>query len=119
MKFSEIKSVSVICLGNICRSPMGEVVLRERFEKHGLDIAVSSGGTGSWHIGEDANPKTKQVLKANNYLINHAAQQVSKSWFQSHDLFLAMDLTNRANLLTLAGSENQNRVLMYRWFDEE
>ena len=119
MKFSEIKSISVICLGNICRSPMGEVVLRERFEKHGIDIAVSSGGTGSWHIGEDANPKTKQVLRANNYLINHAAQQVSKSWFQSHDLFLAMDLTNRENLLKMAGAENQNKVLMYRWFDED
>jgi protein-tyrosine phosphatase len=118
MNFSEIKSISVICLGNICRSPIGEVVLRDRLAKSGLDISVSSGGTGSWHIGENANPRTIQVLEENDYRINHTAKQVVKNWFEQHDLFLAMDLSNRENLIKIAGKNNQHKVLMYRWFDE-
>lgn len=97
---------------------MGEVVLRDRLEKHNLDIAVNSGGTGSWHIGEDAFPKTLQVLRANNYSVSHSAQQVNRNWFDKSDLFLAMDLSNRSNLLKLAGRENAHKVLMFRWFDE-
>ena len=119
MNLSQIKSVSVICLGNICRSPMGEVVLRDRFEKHGLAIEVTSGGTGNWHVGEDANPRTLQVLRAKNYSVNHQAKQVNNSWFDKTDLFLAMDLSNRSNLLKLAGKNYAHKVLMYRWFDED
>ena len=118
MNLANIKTVSVICLGNICRSPIGEVVLRDRFERHGLEIEVSSGGTGSWHIGEDANPRTIKVLEANNYSISHSAQQVDRTWFKETDLFLAMDLSNRTNLLKMAGAEFSEKVLMYRWFDE-
>lgn len=118
MNFANVKSVAVICLGNICRSPMGEVVLRDRFEKHGLNIAVSSGGTGNWHIGEGANPKTVKVLQVNNYSISHSVRQVDTSWFEKTDLFLAMDLSNRANLLEMAGTKFSDKVLMYRGFDE-
>lgn len=98
---------------------MGEVVLRDRFEKHGLKIEVSSGGTGNWHIGEDANPRTLQVLRDKNYFVDHTARQVNNSWFQKTDLFLAMDLSNRANLLKLAGKDYSHKVLMFRWFDED
>jgi protein-tyrosine phosphatase len=98
---------------------MGEVVLKDRFEKHGLDIEVTSGGTGSWHIGEDANPRTLQVLRDKNYFVDHTARQVDNSWFSETDLFLAMDLSNRNNLLKLAGKKHSHKVLMYRWFDED
>lgn len=98
---------------------MGEVVLRDRFEKYGLDISVNSGGTGNWHIGEDANPRTLQVLRQKDYFIDHTAKQVDNSWFGRTDLFLAMDLSNRSNLLKLAGKAHSNKVYMYRWFDED
>jgi protein-tyrosine phosphatase len=117
MKLNEIRSVSVICLGNICRSPMGEVVLRDRLEKYDLDIEVNSGGTGSWHIGEDANLRTIQVLEENNYVINHKVKQVTSSWFDKNDLFLAMDLNNYHDLIKIAGKNNSAKVQMYRRFD--
>ncbi len=119
MKLNEIRSVSVICLGNICRSPMGEVVLRDRLEKHDLDIEVNSGGTGSWHIGENANLRTIQVLEENNYVINHKAKQVTSSWFNRNDLFLAMDFNNYRDLIKIAGKNNSAKVDMYRRFDPE
>ena len=104
MDLSQVKSVSVICLGNICRSPIGEVVLRDRFERNNLDIEVCSGGTGSWHIGENANKKTIQVLEENNYVIRHSARQIKPNWFKSHDLFLAMDSNNFHDLQKIGGS---------------
>jgi protein-tyrosine phosphatase len=118
MLLHKIYSVSVICLGNICRSPIGEVVLRDRLEKNDLAIEVSSGGTGDWHIGENANSRSIEVLEENNYKINHTAKQVTRKWFEKHDLFLAMDLNNRANLLNLAGANQKDKILMFRWFDE-
>ena len=117
MDLSQIKSISVICLGNICRSPMGEVVLRDRFEKHDLDIEVCSGGTGSWHIGENANKRTIQVLEENNYVIRHKARQVTSDWFNNHDLFLAMDLKNLHDLQRIGGSKNHLKIKMFREFD--
>lgn len=116
MNLANIKTVSVICLGNICRSPIGEVVLRDRFEKHGLEIEVSSGGTGSWHIGEDANPRTIQVLKERNYKVNHVAKQVNKQWFTKNDLLLAMDMNNYRDLQKIGGESNYSKIKMFRQF---
>ena len=117
MNLANIKTVSVICLGNICRSPIGEVVLRDRFEKHGLEIEVSSGGTGSWHIGENANSRTIQVLKESNYKVNHVAKQVNKQWFEKNDLLLAMDLNNYRDLQKIGGDSNYSKIKMFRQFD--
>lgn len=117
MDLSQVKSVSVICLGNICRSPIGEVVLRDRFERNNLDIEVCSGGTGSWHIGENANKKTIQVLEENNYEIRHSARQIEPNWFKSHDLFLAMDSNNYHDLQKIGGSNNYSKIKMFRSYD--
>lgn len=117
MQLHDIKSISVICLGNICRSPMGEVILRDRFNKHELDIEVCSGGTGDWHIGENANRKTIQVLEENGYVIRHSARQITREWFNSHDLFMAMDLNNYRDLQKLGGAKNFSKIKMFREFD--
>ena len=119
MNLGNIRAVSVICLGNICRSPMGEVVLRDRFEKQGLEIEVSSGGTGSWHIGEKANSRTIQILEERNYSVNHVAKQVNKQWFSKNDLLLAMDLNNFHDLQKIGGESNYSKIKMFRQFDPE
>src|ERR1700712_1097026 len=61
--------VSMVCTGNICRSPMAEVVLRDLVHRAGLDdrIAVSSAGTGDWHVGEKADPRTIVALQKRGY----------------------------------------------------
>ena len=67
-----------VCSGNICRSPMAEIVLRHRLAEHGLSEAVSvrSAGTGAWHVGEPADPRARATLKAHGYSVDHTARQI-------------------------------------------
>ncbi|RME07480.1 MAG: low molecular weight phosphotyrosine protein phosphatase, partial [Bacteroidetes bacterium] len=50
--------ILMVCLGNICRSPLAEGILRKKIEERGLDWEVDSAGTGSWHIGEKPDPRS-------------------------------------------------------------
>ena len=58
--------ITTVCLGNICRSPMAEAVIRARVDDAGLGalVLVDSAGTDGWHIGEDADPRALQTLRA-------------------------------------------------------
>jgi len=117
INFKEIKSISVVCAGNICRSPIGEVVLRDRLDKAGLDIFVDSAGTGNWHEGEDANVKSVKVLRESGYEIAHTARQFKKQWFEERDLILVMDQDNLKNLLEIAPKEHAHKIFLMKKFD--
>ncbi|MCM0620286.1 low molecular weight protein-tyrosine-phosphatase [Nocardioides bruguierae] len=94
-------AVGVVCLGNICRSPMGEVVLRERVDEAGLarHVRVASCGTGGWHVGESMDHRSASALLASGYdPSGHRGQQLDDSWFAEFDLLLAMDSSNLADL---------------------
>jgi protein-tyrosine phosphatase len=119
MNFKEIKSISVVCAGNICRSPIGEVVLKDRLDKAGLDIFVDSAGTGNWHEGEDANAKSVKVLRESGYEISHTARQFQKQWFAERDLILVMDQDNLRNLLAIAPKEHAHKIQLMRKFDPQ
>ncbi|KAI6031626.1 phosphotyrosine protein phosphatase I superfamily [Pisolithus microcarpus] len=69
-------SVLIVCLGNICRSPMGEAVLKHEAEKRGIAIKVDSAGTGAYHVGELPDERT---FNQHNIAINHLARQVQQS----------------------------------------
>jgi len=103
--------VLMVCLGNICRSPIAEVVLRDRIESAGLEsmVAVDSCGTGSWHEGDGADPRTVGVLRANGYRISHTARGIRREWLHERDLVLAMDLDNLRTLHRLAGQDDDAR----------
>ena len=106
--------VGVVCLGNICRSPMADVVLNERVAEAGLGdrVEVASCGTGDWHIGHPMDRRAAATLAAAGYdPTRHRAQQFAPSWLEEYDVLLAMDAQNRADM---AGDE---RVLMFRDFD--
>ncbi len=112
--------VTVVCLGNICRSPLGEVVLRDRVQRAGLAdaVLVDSAGTGDWHIGHDADPRARATAEAHDYAMDHRARQITADWFDDIDLVLAMDARNYADLERLiaqSGSEVELRML--RSFD--
>ncbi|MFD0853234.1 low molecular weight phosphotyrosine protein phosphatase, partial [Actinomadura adrarensis] len=59
--------VTFVCTGNICRSPMAEWILRHHVAEEGLDVEVDSSGTGSWHVGDDADDRTVQALRRAGY----------------------------------------------------
>src|SRR5437868_8758052 len=92
-------SVCLVCLGNICRSPMAEVVLREELARAGLAGAVmaESAGTGDWHVGERMYGPARAELSRHGYDGSaHRARQIEPSWLAACDLVVAMDRHNLA-----------------------
>jgi protein-tyrosine phosphatase len=91
--------ILVVCLGNICRSPMGQGAIEKRAAEAGLDVEVDSAGTGGWHIGSPPNPRGLQVAAARGYdNSRQRARQVRASDFRDFDLILGMDAENIADL---------------------
>lgn len=114
--------ITVVCLGNICRSPIGEAVLRRQVAEAGLDhlVTVDSAGTGDWHIGHDADPRALATLSDHGYALTHVARQINPSWFEGLDLILAMDADNYADLQVLLHESGADVALqMMRSFDPD
>jgi len=91
-------SVLVVCLGNICRSPMGEAVLRHVAKERGIDLHVDSAGTAAYHVGDEPDDRTVSTCRKFKIHIDHSARQVSKSDFHSFTHILAADEANLRNL---------------------
>jgi protein-tyrosine phosphatase len=108
--------VCLVCLGNICRSPMAETVLRAAIEAAGLAdaVTVDSAGTGDWHTGEPMNSSARAALAARGYDGSaHRARQIAGSWLPERDLFLAMDARNLADLHRMAGAAGRDRIRLF------
>ena len=91
--------VCLVCLGNICRSPMAEVVLAAQLAAAGLDakVIVDSAGTGAWHVGQPMDSRARAELARRGYDGEaHRARQFQADW--APDLVLAMDAANLATL---------------------
>ncbi|GAA6061103.1 hypothetical protein JCM10212_006134 [Sporobolomyces blumeae] len=84
-------SVLMVCLGNICRSPMAEAVLQDMANKRGLDVKVDSAGTAGYHVGEEPDERTVAVCRKHGVPINSTARQLQRSDFDKFDYILAMD----------------------------
>lgn len=113
--------VCFVCSGNICRSPMGEVVLTRMVEDADLTglVVATSAGTGDWHIGERADRRTITALAARGYDGNpHRARLFEPQWLPDLDLVLALD---RGHHRTLRGwtedPEDRAKVQLLRAFD--
>ena len=87
-----------VCLGNICRSPTAEGVLRARAQKAGLKLVVDSCGTGGWHAGEPPHPPAVQAAKRRGYDLSPLrARQITPADFTAFDHILVMDRRNLAD----------------------
>ncbi|MGW2722869.1 low molecular weight protein-tyrosine-phosphatase [Streptomyces sp. NPDC001492] len=112
--------VCFVCTGNICRSPMAESVFRARTADAGLDglVEVDSAGTGGWHEGDGADPRTVSVLEENGYECVHTARQFQPSWFSRLDLVIALDTGHLKALRRLARTpEEAAKVRLLRSYD--
>ncbi|MFJ3172447.1 low molecular weight protein-tyrosine-phosphatase [Streptomyces roseus] len=112
--------VCFVCTGNICRSPMAESVFRARVAEAGLDalVEVDSAGTGGWHEGDGADPRTVAVLEAAGYKQDHRARQFRASWFAGLDLVVALDAGHLRDLRSLAPTpEDAAKVRLLRSYD--
>jgi protein-tyrosine phosphatase len=110
--------IGLVCLGNICRSPMAEVVLTAAVEEAGLGdrVEVVSSGTGDWHVGEPMDRRAAVTLTAHGYdASRHRAQQFRSSWLADCDAILAMDTANLTDIA--AQATDGERLLRFRDFD--
>jgi protein-tyrosine phosphatase len=111
--------IAMVCLGNICRSPIAEVVLTEKLARAGLDdrVEVTSAGTGGWHVGEPMDRRAAAILAAHGYDgSEHRASQFEAHRHDEYDLVLAMDESNHADLSDLV-EHGTSRLRMFRDFD--
>lgn len=116
--------VAVVCLGNICRSPIAHVVLRKALDRAGMGerVEVDSSGTGDWHLGHPMDRRAAEALAAAGYDGSaHRARQFTEDWYEGHDLILAMDESNYRDVTALAPDEEtaKERVRMFREFDPD
>jgi protein-tyrosine phosphatase len=108
--------ICLVCLGNICRSPMAETVLRHFLAEAGLGGAVvlDSAGTGDWHLGEPMHEPAEAALAEHGYDGSaHRARQFQASWLAGRDLVLAMDARNLAALRRMAARGDRDRIRLF------
>ncbi|HEY8919864.1 MAG TPA: low molecular weight protein-tyrosine-phosphatase [Chitinophaga sp.] len=98
--------ILMVCLGNICRSPLAEGVLRDLAQKKGLNWEIDSAGTGSWHIGDPPDHRSVKVARQHGVDISGLrGRQFGVADFQQFDRIYVMDLDNYRDVLRKARSE--------------
>lgn len=108
--------VLFVCLGNICRSPTAEGVLRHKLRGAGLEdrVQVDSAGTGDWHVGKAPDSRTRQAAQRRGYDLSALrARQIEAADFQRFDLILAMDQSNLRNLQSLRPADAHADLDLY------
>lgn len=99
--------ILMVCLGNICRSPMAEGILRHHVENNSLDWEIDSAGTSDYHIGEAPDRRAISNLRLKSIDISGLrARQFKTQDFDDFDLILAMDASNYNNILRLARNDD-------------
>ncbi len=113
--------ICFVCAGNICRSPMAEVVFARLVERAGLSahVAVESAGTGDWHVGEQADRRTIAALDRLGYDGSaHRARQFQAEWFDGLDLVVALDRSHERILRSWATTEeDRSKIGLLLGFD--
>lgn len=93
--------ILMVCLGNICRSPLAEGILKSKVDSS--KIYVDSAGTGSWHVGNSPDPRSIEVAKKNGLDISQQrGRQFSVNDFENFDRIFVMDFSNKENVLKLS-----------------
>ncbi|MBL4707624.1 MAG: low molecular weight phosphotyrosine protein phosphatase [Flavobacteriales bacterium] len=104
--------VLMVCLGNICRSPLAQGILEKKAADNKLSIEVDSAATSNYHIGDQAD--SRSISKAAEYEIditNQRGRQIEKNDFQEFDRIFAMDVSNYNNILSLTNEKEEiNKV---------
>ncbi|MFT5823691.1 MAG: protein-tyrosine phosphatase [Crocinitomix sp.] len=105
--------VLMVCLGNICRSPIAEGILRHKATEQGLEIITDSAGTSAYHIGDSPDARMIVTARANGIEISDlSARQFNKADYQNFDLIYAMDESNYDNMIRLAATDEEREKVV-------
>lgn len=97
----------MVCLGNICRSPIADGLLAKKVNQHGLEVEVDSAGTGDYHIGEAPDERMRKTAKQFGTPIDHLrARQFKVFDYDEFDVIYVMDKSNYDNVVKLARNSN-------------
>lgn len=102
--------ITFVCLGNICRSPMGEFLMKDMVKKNNKSIAfeITSAGTSGYHDGEDMHKKTKELLLSKNIECSgFESKKISQDLFDSSDLIFVMDDMNYEDVTSRFGKHDK------------
>ena len=114
-------TVMTVCTGNICRSPMAEIILRAEFERRGLadKVNVESSGVSDEEYGNPIDRRAVKVLKEHGYELpsHHFAHRITRDEIERTDLFLPMTASHMRALLRMLPAGKRAEVHMYRSFD--
>ncbi len=104
----------MVCLGNICRSPMAEGILRKKAFDKGINIEIDSAGTGDYHVGEHPDKRAVETMaKCGIDISDLRARQFTVTDFDEFDEIYAMDDSNYKNILSLSRNElDESKVTM-------
>jgi len=98
--------ILMVCLGNICRSPLAEGIMQHLVDKAGLDWEIDSAGTGDWHVGQGPHHGSVQVARSRGIdITNQVCRLFRISDFDEFDLILVMDKSNLSNVLAMARNQ--------------
>ncbi|MCE1236473.1 MAG: low molecular weight phosphotyrosine protein phosphatase [Hyphomicrobiales bacterium] len=112
-------SVLLVCLGNICRSPLAEAAFRAEAERRGLAATIDSAGTGAWHVGEPPDARARATARRHGVSIDELrARQVAPADFRRFEAIVAMDAQNFADLERLAPKDATARLFLLLDFVE-
>lgn len=115
-----MEKILFVCLGNICRSPLAEGIMKKALLNEGLDgrIAVDSAGTGSWHLGEMPDERTYNIANQKEVELENPARQVTQNDLNRFDYIIAMDENNLDSLYEMDPDLNYiDKFYLMREFD--
>jgi protein-tyrosine phosphatase len=109
----------MVCLGNICRSPLAEGIMQHLADKQGLNWQIDSAGTGDWHIGEGPDRRSVRVARENGIDISQQVCRLFRtSDFDTFDQILVMDKSNLSNILAMARNEDDRKKVSLLLVDQ-
>ena len=109
-----------VCLGNICRSPTAEGVMNHLLKERTLThkVYIDSAGTSGWHAGDSADHRSRETAKRYGFDLESRSRKFTVDDFRNFDYIIAMDKSNKQNILQLSSSEeDREKVYLFRNFD--
>jgi protein-tyrosine phosphatase len=119
---TKVTRICFVCLGNIVRSPLAENMFRHLVLKAGLDgkYEIDSAGTSGYHVGEQPDRRMRRVASQHGFEYSGRSRQFQPQDFSKFDLIIAMDTSNRFDLMRMAKNpEHQKKIRLMREFDSE